>query len=395
MHEPSLEGFLHWLAAGETEVKRDLDQPGRDEVRVLTVHGAKGLQAPIVFLPDTLQMPDHPVKLLWTEGGLPLWQAHAGCSAPAAAAALAEAQRRAAAEYRRLLYVALTRAEDRLYLCGWETRRKASEGSWYHLAAAGITGAQGAVPIDVDLRAVAGADGWRGRGWRLETPQRRAPDRSERLPRRPVEDDPLPDWARAPPLPEPTPPRPLAPSRPREADPAARSPLGAETGAGLVRGRLVHRLLQSLPSLAPASRLAAARRYLALPVHALAAAEQEAIAAETLAVLEHAEFAPLFATGSQAEVPVVALLGGRALAGQIDRLVVSAHDVLIVDYKTLRPPPRSEAAVPPAYLAQLAAYRAAVAEIYPGRAIRCALLWTEGPRLMPLSAALLDRHAPR
>jgi ATP-dependent helicase/nuclease subunit A len=93
-------------------------------------------------------------------------------------------------------------------------------------------------------------------------------------------------------------------------------------------------------------------------------------------------------------VPVVALLGGRALAGQIDRLVVGDRAVLIVDYKTLRPPPLHEEQVPPPYLAQLAAYRAAIAAIYPGRAVRGALLWTEGPRLMPVSGALLDRHLP-
>jgi ATP-dependent helicase/nuclease subunit A len=396
MHGPSLEGFLHWLATGETEVKRDLDQRGRDEVRVLTVHGAKGLQAPVVFLPDTLHGPDPRLRsrLLWTGSGLPLWRAHVGCAAPAAAAALAEVERREAAEYRRLLYVALTRAEDRLYLCGWETRRKASEPCWYSLAAAGIAEAPGAEPVDFDLTAVAGVDGWRGRGWRLATRQRRAPELGERLPRAADAAEALPQWARSPPPPEPSPPRPLAPSRPGEADPAARSPLAAAAGAGLLGGRLVHRLLQSLPSLPPTARRAAAERFLALPVHGLAPADQAALAGEILAVLDAADFAPLFAQGSQAEVPVVALLGGRALSGQIDRLVVGDAEVLIVDYKTLRPPPQSEAEVSTAYLAQLAAYRAAIAAIYPGRIVRCALLWTEGPRLMPVSAALLDAYAP-
>ena len=129
-------------------------------------------------------------------------------------------------------------------------------------------------------------------------------------------------------------------------------------------------------------------------MHGLAAAAQAALVDETLAVLDHPDFAPIFAPGSQAEVPVVALLGGRGLAGQIDRLVVTAEAVMIVDYKTLRPPPQDEASVPVAYLDQLAAYRAAVGAIYPGRQVRCALLWTEGPRLMPVSSALLDRHAP-
>ncbi|HXZ00806.1 MAG TPA: double-strand break repair helicase AddA [Stellaceae bacterium] len=390
MHGPSLQGFLHWLATGETEVKRDLEQRGRNEVRVLTVHGAKGLQAPIVFLPDTLQVPRQALPLLWTERGLPLWRAHEGCDAPALQAALAEARRRREAEYRRLLYVALTRAEDRLYICGWHNRQKPAELCWYHLVARGLAAAPGAEAVEL----APGGGLWRGRGLRLATPQRATPDRSERLPELAGRAGPLPAWAQAPPPPEPTPPRPLAPSRPGSADPAARSPLGAEEGAGLLRGRLVHRLLQSLPDLPPAARGAAARRFLALPVHGLSPAQQEALAAETLAVLDHPDFAPLFAPGSRAEVPVVALIGGKALSGQIDRLVVSEGAVMIVDYKTLRPPPRAEAEVPAPYLDQLAAYRAAMAAIYPGRAIRCALLWTEGPRLMPVSAALLDRHAP-
>jgi ATP-dependent helicase/nuclease subunit A len=169
----------------------------------------------------------------------------------------------------------------------------------------------------------------------------------------------------------------------------------SEKSAGLLRGRLVHRLLQSLPDLAPAARRAAAARFLTLPLHGLTQAAQAELLEETLAVLEHADFAPLFAPGSQAEVPLVGLIGqGRALAGQIDRLVVTEDEVLIVDYKTLRPPPREEADVPEAYLDQLAAYGAAVAAIYPGRRVRCALLWTEGPRLMPISPSRLAQHAP-
>jgi ATP-dependent helicase/nuclease subunit A len=394
MHGPSLQGFLHWLASGETEVKRDLEQRGCNEVRILTVHGAKGLQAPIVFLPDTLQVPNQLLPLLWTASGLPLWRAHKRCGAPAWETAKAEAKRQREAEYRRLLYVGLTRAEDRLYVCGWHTKQPPGAGCWYHLVDQGIRSAAGAESVEIDLTAVAGDDGWRGRGWRLVTAQRTEPDRSERVPGLIDHGTRLPDWALHLPAPEPTPPRPLAPSRPSRSDPAARSPLSAEEGAGLLRGRLVHRLLQSLPELAPASREAAARRFLALPVHGLAAAAQAALVDETLAVLDHPDFAPIFAPGSQAEVPVVALLGGRGLAGQIDRLVVTAEAVMIVDYKTLRPPPQDEASVPVAYLDQLAAYRAAVGAIYPGRQVRCALLWTEGPRLMPVSSALLDRHAP-
>jgi ATP-dependent helicase/nuclease subunit A len=102
-------------------------------------------------------------------------------------------------------------------------------------------------------------------------------------------------------------------------------------------------------------------------------------------VLKHPDFAAIFGPGSQAEVPVVGLVEGHALSGQIDRLVVDGNRVLVVDFKTLRPPPSTEAEVAPVYLRQLALYRAALARIYPGHEIRCALLWTEGPRLMPIS----------
>jgi ATP-dependent helicase/nuclease subunit A len=126
-----------------------------------------------------------------------------------------------------------------------------------------------------------------------------------------------------------------------------------------------------------------------LPAHALDADIQADILRETLTVLDHPDFAPLFAPGALAEVPIVGFVGGRALSGQIDRLVVGADRVLIVDFKTVRAPPATEAEVPPIYLSQLASYRAAIARIYPDREIRCALLWTHGPRLMPISPGRL------
>jgi ATP-dependent helicase/nuclease subunit A len=157
---------------------------------------------------------------------------------------------------------------------------------------------------------------------------------------------------------------------------------------------LVHRLLQSLPELGLAERDPAARRFLALPTHGLSADEQEEIRHATLAVLNHPDFAPLFGPGSQAEVPIVGVIAGHAVSAQIDRLVVADDRVLIVDYKTLRPPPAVEHEVPPIYLRQLAIYRAALARIYPGREIQCALLWTAGPRLMPISPEILAGYAP-
>ncbi len=386
-HGVSLQGFLHWLAAGTTEIKRDLDQSGRDEVRIMTVHGAKGLEAPIVFLPDTLQVPTMTPSVLWSDGGLPLWLIDRSAMPRAAATALEDAKRRRDQEYRRLLYVAMTRAADRLYVCGWQTQKKPPAGNWHEMVATGLAAAN-AESFEFDAEPWLGDEGWTGPGLRLVTPQLVVPQVERVAADFRAGAAILPEWCWREPPPEPAPPRPLAPSQPREEEPATRSPLGEDRGTAFLRGRLVHRLLQSLPNLAPGAREKAARQFLARKVHGLTRNAQAALLRETLSVLEHPDFAPLFAPGSAAEVPVVGLVGGRALSGQIDRLVVSGDSVLIVDYKTMRPVPSAAAGIPRAYLDQLAAYRAAVAAVYPGKTIRCALLWTDGPTLMPVA----DEH---
>jgi len=398
---PSLEGFLHWLEAGAQEVKRDLEH-GQDAVRVMTVHGAKGLQAPVVFLPDTLQVPQGARGLLWPEGRtekvkLLLWPLRQGYDGPVAAGARAAVRRAQEQEYRRLLYVAMTRAEDRLYVCGWNSRRGAPAGCWYKLVEQALPAV--AEPVDFDFTADL-PDGWAGPGLRLRQPQLALPEMAPPDSELPSPVALLPPWGTAPPLPEPQPPRPLAPSRPAEVEPTVRSPLGPDEGYRYHRGRIIHRLLQSLPDLPVESRPAAARRYLAQPLHELTDEQQGAILTETLGVLENPDFAPIFGPGSRAEVPIVGLVTGagegppQVVSGQVDRLLVSAEVVVVVDYKTNRPPPTSEADVPALYLRQMAGYRAVLQKIYPDRPVDCRLLWTDGPRLMQLSDAALVEHEP-
>jgi len=404
-HVPSLQGFLRWLAptgqfGGDIEVKRDFGERQRDEVRILTVHGAKGLEAPVVFLPDTMQLPDRQVPMLWSEAeALPLWRPRRDLAAPFYQTERDRLRRRQLQEYRRLLYVALTRAQDRLYVCGWETRRPATEApSWHALCRAGWHGI--ATPFAFDTRPLIGErDGWHGDALRLSAAQTAPPARDRPLaaPPRPGS---MPAWVQTPPPPEPSPPKPLLPSRPSGPEPATLSPLAIEGRDRFKRGLLVHRLLQSLPELPEAERRAAARRFLALPLHALDEATQAEICAETLAVLEDPGFAELWGPDARAEVPVVGLIPGaspgteHALSGQIDRLVVTRARVLIVDFKTVRPAPATEDAVPAIYLRQMATYRAALQRIYPGRPVDCALLWTDGPLLMPISPGFLARHLP-
>jgi ATP-dependent helicase/nuclease subunit A len=293
-------------------------------------------------------------------------------------------------EYRRLLYVGLSRAQDRLYICGWQTRAAPKDTCWHRLCRDGL--AEIAVPFTFDATALIGSGGWRGEGLRLSAAQTAAPV-LERVAEAALAARSLPRWVTEPPAAEPHPPRPLFPSRPGHPEPSASSPLRTGGRDLFKRGLLIHRLLQSLPDLPAERRDDAARRFLALPAHGLSAEEQDELRQETIAVLSHPDFAPIFGPGSQAEVPIVGLVEGHALSGQIDRLVVTDDQVLIVDFKSLRPPPVTEAGVAPVYLRQLALYRAALSQIYPGRDIRCALLWTEGPRLMPISPERLAGSA--
>ena len=389
-HAPSLEGFLHWLETGEAEIKRDLEH-GRGEVRVMTVHGAKGLESPIVFLPDTCARPLEREPLLWTDDDDPLmlWPVRKDLDDAVTARAREALTRAQMSEYRRLLYVALTRAEDRLYVCGWETTRGRAEGCWYDLVAAAMQ--EMGVPLD----AAEEDDGATGIRYVEEQTGRPAAGPGPSAADTPAE---LPGWITSPAPDEAPLAQPLAPSRPVDVDPPAQAPLGAadEEGGGnsFRRGIILHGLLQFLPDVAPGARAAAAERYLARPTLGLAVDDRGALAAEALAVLNEPAFGAVFAPDALAEAPIAGVVGNYVMAGQIDRLLVGEEEVLVVDYKTNREPPDDESGVPAVYVRQMAAYRAALQAIYPDKPIRCALLWTAAPRLIELSDAALTGAAP-
>jgi len=394
-HPPSLQGFLHWLSASEAEIKRELEQSA-GAVRIMTVHGSKGLQAPVVLLPDTTGVPTQGPRILWPHGDrgptVPLWAPRRGMEDAVCAGVRNAADRRRDQEYRRLLYVALTRAEDRLVVAGWDPAKGRRPGCWYDLVAAAMRAIGEETAFDFTGLC---AHGWAGPGHVYEEAQVATPeDKGARAGHGPAEAGALPDWALRPPPPEPSPARPLTPSRPSGAEPAVRSPIGSDDGWRFRRGLIVHRLLQTLPDLDPAERRAAAQRWLAGPAHRLEPAVQEALAGEVMEVLGHPDFGHVFGPGSLAEVPVAGLVDGRALSGQIDRVAVRADGIWIVDYKTNRPPPERVADVSEAYVGQMAAYRAALSSVWPGRPVRCALLWTDVPRLMELPAELLDAWRP-
>tara|TARA_B100000676_G_scaffold166784_1_gene163917 strand:+ start:34481 stop:37732 length:3252 start_codon:yes stop_codon:yes gene_type:complete len=386
---PSLQGFLHWLDSGEIEIKRDLEQVTRDEVRVMTVHGSKGLQAPIVFLPDSVQVPTQLPRFLWSDDGMFLWPPRRRFAETVCEAALKSAIETRDREYRRLLYVAMTRSEDRLYVCGWNTRRQATKGNWHELVESAMKAT--ADPFDFDNTQLT-SQGWVGTGWRLTSPQEQEPEILRDHGGAAAAPKEVPDWARRLPPPEPVPPRPLVPSRPDDSEPSTRSPIDGDTSTPFRRGLIIHHLLQLLPEIPERKRKAAAERYLARAVHELSEEEQKEYASEVFAILSDNKFSDLFGADSRSEVPITGNLGEHVVAGQVDRLVVIKDRIKIIDYKSNRPPPGKVEDVPQVYIRQMAAYRAVLQSAFPHHSIDCALLWTDAPYLMELPGNILDGY---
>jgi ATP-dependent helicase/nuclease subunit A len=391
---PSLQGFISWLRAGEVEVKRDMDIV-RDEVRVMTVHGAKGLEAPVVILADTTGIPAGPrdPRLLHLGAhnaaadaqGPIVWAGRKDTDPPIIAQARASAKRAAEDENRRLLYVGMTRAADRLIVCGARGVKEKPIGCWYDLVHHALA------PSAEETTDEEGHTVW---VWRRGSVQDEAgaPDKAGIASE--AEDDPA--WLRGhlPPLPAAL--AAISPSRALHSE-ARRGRKRLQDGHdGLdarARGTLVHRLLQSLPGLELHRREEAARRFCLRS--GLDEAKTKAMLAEIVGILDHAAFAPLFAPGSRAEVSIVGQVT-RAdgaivpVTGQVDRLVVSDGDVLIADFKTDRDPPRDVADTPAHYTTQLALYRAVIRRLYPRHQVRAALVWTKEARLVEIPGDMLD-----
>jgi ATP-dependent helicase/nuclease subunit A len=391
----ALQAFLAALEDSGAEIKRDMDQ-GTNEVRVMTVHGAKGLEAPIVFLPDTCDPPTgkHDPAILFASDGvgeerIPLWRLKKSVET-SGIVALREAQQvRDRQEYNRLLYVAMTRARDRLYVGGCQTGKDLKEGCWYEFVSTALQ------PLAKETQAPDGRT-----IWRIEGNPGVEPDEADSALEQPIPAVAPPRWALEMPASEPAAMRWLIASHINASGDEAvtnervASPLSGAAEHRFRRGRLIHSLLQGLPDLPPPDRAGAGQRYLARAAGELDAGERESLLGEALAILAEPSLEALFAPGSLAEVPLAAVLGedesSFGLTGQIDRLAVSDDEVLIADYKTNRPPPATPEEADPLYIRQLAAYRAALARLYPGRPIRCVLVWTDGPRIMEIPARTLD-----
>jgi ATP-dependent helicase/nuclease subunit A len=375
----SLDRFHAWFARGDVEIQRDPSQRA-NAVRVMTVHGAKGLEAPYVILADATADPANlgrrnpPLDLPVAGQKVPVIRPRKAELAEPFATIAAADQVREHEEHLRLLYVGMTRASERLVVAGIEPARGMPENSWHRQVASAL-GSLGAT-AEPDER------------WGTVTryagtipPRAVRPRKAATL----LGSAAVPEWARALAPPEARPPRPLAPSAIGSDDESAPPP--SETmRASARRGTLIHQLLERLVAVDPNARADAARRWLERSAGFADAAARDEIVDSVCGILSDPGFAPLFGPGSLGEAPLAATLpDGRVIAGTVDRLLIEDERVSVIDFKTGRVP-AGDAEISNGHRAQMAAYAAALGVIFPGREVRAALLYTAGPSLFELAA---------
>jgi len=407
---PGLQAFISGLEMEAPTVKREQDKE-RNEVRIMTVHAAKGLEAPVVFLVDgggKAFNAQHVsgLRLLEADGTatlpirLPIWRPPGAASNSIMDADTNRLKTAAEEEYHRLLYVGMTRAADRLVVCGYRGKRQ-NPDTWHAMITASLS-ADEKGRCTPRLFKAAELE-WPGYVWRVSGgPQAaNAKTSDERKPK--LERKALPSALSLPLPPQRHLPRPLSPSgagviiEEDDADLVVGSALfspKAAPHASLLRGAILHRFLQMLPSIPSEERLAAAERYLQRSVPGWSPAERQSLLTSVFRVLDHQDLGNLFDEKARAEVALMGTLtlGRRdyAVSGRIDRLAVTGDTVVIADFKTNRDMPETAEDVPFTYKAQLAIYRALLQPLYPQHRFRCVLIYTEGPHVIALPEAMLD-----
>ncbi len=377
---PSLTGFLAWIDTENIDVKRRPDS-ARRAIRVMTVHGAKGLEAPIVILPDTATRRDEIRSKVLQMGESAVWKTGADDTPEALASLLEDLKRQQREERMRLLYVAMTRAERWLIVCGAGEPSK-DELSWYDLVREGLTKAGSAEILEPDFDGMGVLRHESGVWPKPATPAKRSQQAEGKVI--------LPDWVRQRPAAPPPKETPLSPSGLGGAK-ALGGAEGRDPGHAMLRGTALHRLLELLPQWAEEDwpeLLQAIRSEAEGGSHGTLSEEELAELFESArAVLRSPDLAELRGPEALLEVELtgpVAALGGKIVHGTIDRLIVAPERILAVDYKSNATAPATLGDVPEGILRQMGAYAALLEQIYPDRQIETAILWTATGGLMRL-----------
>lgn len=386
---PSLQNFLKYLRQNEIEIKRDPDQKNFDAVRIMTVHASKGLQAPVVFLPDTRRYKKHTSRLLRLNGTkLPVWVPKKDFHCEDTLKTQTTLQEKELDEYRRLLYVAMTRAADRLYLCGWDGKMNPPDGNWYDLIRSSlILDDSGNNPVYAGNVKEINDPMFDEPVLRLESERSIALNRD--VPALSEENgEEMPECLLRPAPEEPEPPSPLTPSKPEIEEPSFLSPLSPERQKAAKRGLMIHTLLETLPYIKDCDRFDAALRLMQKRMPETTEEERSKIVSDVLNILNSNDFKFLFSETSLSEVPVSGVVKNKVINGRIDRLAITKDQVLIADYKSNRRIPQSAEEIPEAYIAQAKAYAQVLEKIYPDKKIRSFLIWTEEAKLWEITDLL-------
>lgn len=366
-HVPTLENFINWIVQDEVIIQKEMEQGDNDTVKIMTVHGSKGLQAPIVILADTTKIKSKAQNsgFLWEEDGTFYFPTaasfyDANCKRIKQADLEADFE-----EYRRLLYVALTRAEDRLYIAGFTKDKEAKEESWYSLIKNNIKSNIELKENDERIVYEIEQENEFDEPYQHLKPIESAGDYSYLLAPAPVE-NPLD--------------KPFAPSRDsNDEEDFAASPL-EEKGNFYKRGTAIHKLLQYISAIPLNRQEDAAFSFLEKQLPDFSIIERQKIVHEVLKLCRTFDY--IFTANSMAEIPVIGEADGKIISAKVDRLIIEKDKVVIVDYKTNRPAAKYLADVPTIYLRQLNAYKALFGRMYPDKEIITYILWTNTCNMM-------------
>ena len=370
-HVPTLQNFVEWISSDDVEIKREMEQGKNDMVRLMTVHGSKGLQSPIVILPDTAKVPQckHEAGILWDKD-LFVYPTQSQDFNIFCDKLKEQQKNKMLEEYRRLMYVAVTRAEDRMIFCGFRNKNSSPETSWYNLFKNSFT-------------KIASFDKNRN-VWTYQNAQLLPVKGVQKQNSSDSTNDSLPSFMFVPAEAEKPLSKPLTPSKPDD-EPAVFSPLVANNDRFLYkRGSLIHKLLQFLPDIPQEQHQQTIVKFLQTKAPEFTPAQIGKIADEIQTLFLNPEFCSVFGPNSKAEVPIMGEVDGKIISGQIDRLVINNDKIIVVDFKTNRTPAISTKDVPSVYISQLAAYKSLLQKIYPQKEVKTFILWTNNANMMQI-----------